>query len=201
MKKSKARLVTMGMLAVAAIGISGCEKQAPKPQAASTAQPFKPDAGVQDIMADMIDPAADFLWESVSISVDAKGSTEKRPTTDQEWSQVRRQAIILAESANLLMMEGRRVAREGRQLEDHGTPGNLSAAESEREIAAKRAAFITHAQALHYVGEAFVAAADARDTKAVLDAGETMDQVCEACHLQFWYPGQVIPSFQETPKN
>lgn len=201
MKMSKARLVTVGMLAVAVFGLSGCEKQAPKPQVASAAQPFKPDAGVQDIMADMIDPAADFLWESVSTSVDSKGSAEKRPTTNQEWALVRRQAIILAESSNLLMIEGRRVAREGKQLEDHGTLGNLSAAESEKAIAAKRADFVAHAQALHFVGEAFVAAADAQDTQAMLDAGDTMDQVCEACHLQFWYPGQVIPAFPENAKN
>jgi hypothetical protein len=24
-----------------------------------------------------------------------------------------------------------------------------------------------------------------------------MDQVCEGCHLQFWYPGQKIPLFPD----
>jgi hypothetical protein len=29
------------------------------------------------------------------------------------------------------------------------------------------------------------------------NAGDTMDQVCEGCHLQFWYPGQNIPQFPD----
>jgi hypothetical protein len=35
-----------------------------------------------------------------------------------------------------------------------------------------------------------VAAADARNVQALFDAGNTLDQVCEGCHLKFWYPPQ-----------
>jgi hypothetical protein len=165
---------------------------APTPAAAS---PMKPIAGVQDIMADMIDPAADFLWESVSSTETAAGIEEKQPRTDGEWKAVRRQAIILTESANLLMMDGRHVAREGKALEDHGTPGNLTAAESQQAIDANRAQFIAFAQALHDVGATMLKATDDRNPQAMVDAGDTMDQVCEGCHLKFWYPGQKIPVF------
>ena len=37
-----------------------------------------------------------------------------QPRTDAEWNEVRRNAIIVAEASNLLMMEGRRVAKEGK---------------------------------------------------------------------------------------
>ena len=37
-----------------------------------------------------------------------------------------------AEGANLIMMDGRHVVKEGSHLEDHGTPGNLTAEESEQ---------------------------------------------------------------------
>jgi hypothetical protein len=123
----------------------------------------------------------------------AQGVEEKQPRTDEEWAQVRKQALILAESANLLLLEGRHVAREGKQLEDHGTPGNLTAAESDKAIAADRAAFVGFGQALHDVGVAFLKASEERNPQAMMDAGEVMDQVCEGCHLKFWYPGQVIP--------
>lgn len=156
---------------------------------------LKPDAGIQDIMAYMIDPAADFLWESVSTIVTMQGTEEKQPRSDAEWEAVRRQAIILAESANLIQMEGRHVVKEGRHLEDHGTPGNLTAEESEKAIAADRATFVSFAQALHGVGTSMLNAADARNPQGLLDAGDTMDQVCEGCHLKFWYPGQKIPAF------
>lgn len=161
------------------------------------ASPLKPIAGVQDVMAAMIDPAADFLWESVSTTVTRKSTVEKQPRTDEEWAEVRRQAIILTEGANLLMMDGRHVVKEGSHLEDHGTPGNLTAAESEKAIAANRDSFIAFAQALRDVGVSMLAAADARNPQGMIDAGDTMDQVCEGCHLQFWYPGQKIPLFPD----
>lgn len=164
---------------------------------APPASPLKPIAGVQDLMAGMIDPAADFLWESVSTTVTKGKTVEKQPHTDQEWAEVRRQAILLAEGANLIMMDGRHVVKEGAKLEDHGTPGNLTSEESEQAIAKNRAAFIAFAQALRDVGRSMLDAADAKNPQGLIDAGDTMDQVCEGCHLQFWYPGQKIPLFPE----
>ena len=123
--------------------------------------------------------------------------TDRAPIKDEEWAEVRRHAIILAESANLVLMEGRHVAREGKVLEDHGTPGNLTAEQSEQAIAADRATYEGFGQALHDVGAAFLKAADERNPQGILDAGETMDRVCEGCHLKFWYPGQKIPAFPD----
>jgi hypothetical protein len=197
-KTSAACAVLFGIL------LAGC---APKQEASVTAQsgqsaapapsPLKPIAGIQDVMAGMIDPAADFLWASVSTTVVGKETIEKQPRTDEEWAEVRRQALILAEGANLIMMDGRHVVKEGVTLEDHGTPGNLTAAESEQAIAQNRGSFIAFAQALRDVGASMLAAADARNPLGLIDAGDTMDQVCEGCHLQFWYPGQKIPLFPE----
>ena len=181
------------LMTVAMAGALGaCGKTEP-PAAAPAPSPVKLTAGIQDIMRDMIDPAADFLWQSVSTTETAEGVEEKQPRTDEEWAEVRKQAIILAESANLLLLDGRHVAREGKQLEDHGTPGNLTAEEAEKAIAADRATFVGFGQALHEVGVQFLKAAEERNPQGILDAGETMDQVCEGCHLKFWYPGQQIP--------
>jgi hypothetical protein len=105
-------------LACAASLLAGCNPaeapSVPGPNAAAApavASDLRPTAGIQDIMAYMIDPAADFLWESVSTTVTEAGTNEHQPRTDEEWDQVRKQAIILTEAANLIMMEGRHVAR------------------------------------------------------------------------------------------
>jgi len=29
-----------------------------------------------------------------------------------------------------------------------------------------------------------------RDVKELWDAGENLDQACENCHLEYWYPGE-----------
>jgi len=179
---------------IAATLLSACDKPAStQPPPAASASPFKLTAGIQDIMTDMIDPSADFIWESVSTTVTAEGVEEKQPRTDQEWSEVRRRAIVLTESANLLLIEGRHVAREGRHLEDHGTPGNLTLEQVEQAIVTDRATFVAFGQALHDAGAAVLKAADEKDVQAIMAAGETLDSVCESCHLKFWYPGQKIP--------
>jgi hypothetical protein len=191
---NSSRVVQVLVALTVAGSLAACGKTGqPAASSAPIASPVKLTAGIQDIMRDMIDPAADFLWESVSSTETAEGVEEKLPRTDEEWAEVRKHALILAESANLLLLDGRHVAREGKQLEDHGTPGNLTAEESEQAIAADRATFVGFGQALHDVGVVFLKAAEERNPQAMMDAGETMDQVCEGCHLKFWYPGQVIP--------
>lgn len=188
--KVLATLIAAGLL-------SACNKSPPPAPAAKEASPLRPTAGIQDIMAGMITPSADYLWQSVSTTVTQEGVEEKQPRTDEEWNEVRRHAIILTESANLLLLEGRHVVRDGRQLDDHGTPGNLTAEQVTEAIAKDRATFVAFSQALHDVGATAIKAADEKDVKAIMTAGETLDTVCESCHLKFWYPGQNIPSLPD----
>jgi hypothetical protein len=195
-------IASCGLLGILLVGCAPKESSVPAQsgQAATPpapASPLKPIAGVQDVMALMIDPAADFLWESVSTTVTRGKTVEKQPRTDEEWAEVRRQAIVLTEGANLIMMDGRHVVKEGANLEDHGTPGNLTAAESEKAIVENREAFIAFSTALRDVGVQMLAAADSRNPQGLVDAGDTLDQVCEGCHLKFWYPGQQIPVFPD----
>ena len=180
-------LATMTLAAACGPRETTAAAKAPSPAASETH--LKPVTGIQDIMASMIDPAADHLWESVATVATEKGVEDKRPKTDEDWKAVRSQAVILAEAANLLIVEGRPVAKEGAILEDHGTPGNLTAAESEQAIAADRESFVGFAEALRDVGVTMLTAADKKDAQALFDAGYPLDQVCEACHLKFWYPG------------
>ena len=166
--------------------------------AAPPASHLKVVAGVQDIMALQIDPAADAIWESISTTVTKDGTHEHKPLSDQDWVLERGRALMLIEGANLLLMDGRRITREGvKHLEDHGTPGNLTAEESQAAVDANRDTFVGFATALRDVGEQILKASDAKNTDAILEAGATMDEVCEGCHLKFWYPGQKIPAFPD----
>jgi hypothetical protein len=195
------RLIVVSLLALA-----GCQKSpdpvsvAPGPAPTATSAPAPTSritATIQDLMRYEVDPAADSLWESVSTTVTAKGTVEKQPRTPEEWEAVRRQAIILTEAGNLLAMEGRRIAAPGRKLEDEGIQGILTAAEAQQKIDSDHAAFVGFAQALHDVGAKMLEAIDARNPQGMIDAGEAVDEVCESCHMTFWYPNQVIPEFPD----
>jgi len=66
----------------------------------------------------------------------------------------------------------------------------LSSAEIERRIAADSTAFGAFARGLERATQAALAAIDARNAQALLEAGGTIDEACEACHVTYWYPDQ-----------
>ena len=144
-------------------------------------------------MLSVIDPSADTVWLSVTTVVDEKGLVETMPKSDEEWRNVRRGAVTLMEAANLLMIPGRRVARPGEKSE---TPGvELEPEEMDALIAKDREAWNARAKRLHDAVSEVVQAIDAKDGNKVFELGEQIEEACESCHKQYWYPNEVIPPY------
>jgi hypothetical protein len=181
-------------MACAALLLTACAREAPPP-AASAPQPppFQPVASVIDLMDGQVDPAADALWESVATISGPKGTVEKQPRTDAEWKEVRRQALLLIEGANLLMIEGRVVANPGQKLESPPGPTDFTPDQALAAINANRPAFNAFALSLLNAGKEALKAIEERKVDAYLEAGGTIDEACEACHTKYWYPGGGTP--------
>jgi hypothetical protein len=163
--------------------------QAPAPAAAAKpAFTQQPVASVLDLMSGPVDAAADALWDSVGTESSAKGPVDKTPKTDADWAKVRMHAVMLAEMGNLLMVEGRLVARPGQTLENPPGEGDLTPEQSLAQINANRDAFNGFAKAMQDTALLSVKAIDARNVDALLEAGGALDEACEACHKRFWYP-------------
>ncbi len=171
----------MGVIAGGCAGTRPSAVNAPEP-----GQQFRLIATVQDLMEQQIDPSADALWDSVAFISTQAGTEDRLPHTEQEWLAVRAHAVTLIEAANLLSMPGRRVA--GNPMP--AGPGELSPGEIERRISATHAAFVQFAHVLQDAGERALGAIDARDPRALMDAGGQIDEACEACHVTYWYPDQ-----------
>ena len=153
--------------------------------------PMLPSVSLQELMQDVVDPSADGIWDAVETTVTSAGESTRQPQTAEEWLAVRRAAITLSEAGNLLMMTGRRVGAHEFPAEAKGA---LDSTQIEHRIASQRSAFNGFAAALRAAALTTLSAADARDPVRLVSAGGTIDQICEGCHLQFWYPNQVIPS-------
>jgi hypothetical protein len=167
---------------------------APAPvSAAAPPAPFQLTASIQELMDSVIDPAADALWDSVSITQTRKGTVFHQPHSDEQWHEVRRRAIALIEGTNLLVMDGRKLVAPGSSVLDQGTSGVLSADEGQKRLDSQHATFVQFAGALRDAGTQMLAAIDKKDAVGMMNAGAAMDGVCESCHLMFWYPNQVIP--------
>jgi hypothetical protein len=178
---------------IALLGLSACTQQAAAPPATQSESPFRVNASIQDIMVSLIDPSADYLWQSVATITTAAGVEDRMPRTDEEWSTARRHAVTVMEASNLLMMEGRRVAAPGKTLEASGDPGQPTAEQMEQMIAETRPSFIAYAQGLYDAASLAVMAIDAKDPMRLQQTGETIDQACELCHQTYWYPTAPLP--------
>ena len=209
----KSPSVLVYSILVAFVGLNGCQKSdvtaagpapgtAPAPVAApaqspSAPPPFQITASIQELMDAVIDPSADALWDSVSITTTAKGAVFHQPQSDEEWQEARRHAIALIEGTNLLVMDGRKLVAPGSPVLDQGTSGVLSADEGQKLFDTKHPTFVQFARALRETGTQMLTAIDKKDPTGMMNAGAAMDGVCESCHLTFWYPNQVIPPLPE----
>jgi hypothetical protein len=190
-------------------GLAGCQKSAvtaappAAPAASAPATPPAPPsplpqslqimASIQELMDAVIDPSADALWDSVSITTTVKGTVFHQPHSDEEWREARRHAIALVEGTNLLVMDGRKLVAPGSPVLDQGTSGVLSAEAGQKLFDAQHSTFVQFARALREAGTQMLSAIDKKDPTGMMNAGAAMDGVCESCHLTFWYPNQVIP--------
>lgn len=126
--------------------------------AAPAMPPFHTTANMKELMLNVLDPAADGIWESVGTVITAEGTFEKFPSADDEWAVVRMHAIQLAESGNLLLLPSR-------------TGGSAD--------------WIAHARALIDVSNRALAIIDAKDKDALFTVGGDIYDVCTNCHQQF----------------
>ena len=109
-------------------------------------------------MLNVLDPAADGIWEAVGTVITTEGTFEKAPSTDDEWAGVRMHAIQLAESGNLLMLPSRA---------DNNADWNKHSAD-----------LITQSRRA-------IQATEAKDKDALFTIGGDIYDVCTNCHKQF----------------
>lgn len=138
------RLVPTLLLAVAACG--------------RTSSDFEPVADVRELMRSVVEPAADVYWDAVGWIADTTGTYEIVPQSGAEWEAVRSAAVVVTESGNLLMMQGR--GMEGKD-------------------------WTALSRALVAVGRTAIDAAEKQDRDAVFRVGGDIYEVCTACHATF----------------
>ena len=120
--------------------------------------PFDTTTSVKDLMANMMDPTADVVWESVGTIMTKEGTFERVPQNDDEWNNVKAHAIMLVEGGNLLMLP----ARSGNNPE-----------------------WIQLAQDLITQSKRMITAAEKHDKQAVFDVGSDIYDRCVNCHKKF----------------
>jgi len=131
-----------------------CSSQPPAP----ALPPFDTSVSVKDLMENVMDPAADVVWESVGTIMTKEGTFERVPANDDEWNRVKAGAITLVETGNLLLIP----ARTGGSEE-----------------------WVSLAQAMIAQSKRAIKAAEDHDKQATFDIGADIYESCVNCHKRF----------------
>jgi hypothetical protein len=188
-----ARLIAVtGVLFVAVLTFSLCSKPAPA-ESPSVAAPLlsemTPVVSVKELMANMIDPIADNIFDAVWWDSTGKGVVEHKPSTAEDWDKIKTGAVTLAEGIYLLKVP-RLLAPVGDVNNSVGpNPPELSPTEIKAKIDKDPVLWMAKIQALRNVSLEVLEIVKKKDVDALWQAGGDLDEACEACHLEYWYPG------------
>ncbi len=139
------RVSAMLLLAGAALAQALPAQQQPVSDSIGGPQPI---GTMSELMVHLIYPTSDAVFYILT----------RTPTTTAEWGVLEGQTLMLAESANLLMMPSRARGREQ---------------------------WIRDAQLLLDVGEAALKAAQDRDVEALSELNDPLYRSCVTCHQHF----------------
>ena len=116
-------------------------------------------SGPREIMARMVDPAANFIWRSVSITVTTEGIEEKVPQSEHEWNEIRQAADRLAEGGRLLKTDPQR--------------------QDDKE-------WLKWSQAIIDSAALTREAVQSKNADGILEAGDAIYNTCVGCHGGYW---------------
>ena len=151
---------------------------------------MKPVVSVKELMRDMIDPASDYVFNAIGSVSNKKGTVETEPKTDADWDKVRFGGVMLAEGAYLLKVP-RPFAPPGDENNSTGPdPEELSPAQIKAKLERDPVLWNAKIEALRNVGLQVLDIVKRKDAKELWDASDNLDQACEACHLEYWYPNE-----------
>ena len=149
----------------------------------------KPDVVLRDSMKDVVAPQAQIVWDTGNNALNDEGEPDSSRMTDADWSQTLQAGQRLRE-LSLAMSKAKHVtvARPRDKLQNEENPGSFNAAQVQGFIDSDPPTFAAMAEALVANAGQIVAASRARDAAKLVDASGALVEVCESCHVKFWYP-------------
>lgn len=141
------------------------------------------------LMKDVIAPQAQALWDVGNRAYDDDGTPDVSHLSAADWTKLTNAAKAMkAASQAMANAPGIHIAPAGAQLQDQDAPGQATAKQIQAFIDANPSDFADRARALVDVSDAFLKASQAKHVPTLADASGRLDEVCEACHVRYWYP-------------
>jgi uncharacterized protein YPO0396 len=165
----------------------GCGLMVAGVYAADTA----PAPNLHQLMKNVVAVQTQVIWDVTNNAQDDKGDPDPTKLKAADWSkladaagQVKSAAQKLASAPHVM------AAAAGEKIDGEGAKEAPSAKSVQKGIDANPKALQAFAQQLVGSMDEIIAGAKTKNAKKVFDVAGRLDQECEGCHMQFWYPDE-----------
>ena len=119
----------------------------------------------------------------------ARGSSRSSRTSDEDWARVRSGAVTVAEGISLLKIP-RPIAPPDAPPNKDPDNAELPPDQIRAKILADPVLWNAKIEALRDINLTILEVVKRRNVSELVEAGALLDQACETCHLEFWYPAE-----------
>ena len=158
--------------------------------AAYATDPIVVVVNVRQAMQQGINAATMEVWDVGNNAMSDDGGIDPDQMTPETWARLETAAQGLKATALEMHNAEAFLAASPENAPEEGAPGAVSMEDVQLYIDADPDGFRAAALALADHADLLIGAARARDAQEAGDLVAQLDQVCEVCHAQFWYPEQ-----------
>ncbi|MEJ0039331.1 MAG: cytochrome c [Gammaproteobacteria bacterium] len=147
---------------------------------------------LHNLMKNIVAVQTQVIWDVGNDAQNDKGDPDPAKMKAADWAKVGAAAGKVRDAAQALAKAPHvMAAAPGEKIDgEGGTPGAFGAKEVQKAIDANPKVFQAFATQLTKSMDELVTAAKTKDAKKLFDVSGRLDQECEGCHTQFWYPNE-----------
>ena len=153
-----------------------------------------PSANLHDLMKNVVAPQAQVIWDVGNQAQDDQGNPDASKLKPADWTKMAAAAGKVKQASQTLAQADHVMAAEpGQKIEGEGSPDAFSTKDVQKVLDAKPKEFRAFAQALAASMDEVIQSAQTKNATKLADVSGNLDQICESCHVEFWYPNQKTP--------
>ena len=150
---------------------------------------------LHDLMKKVVAVQTQVIWDVGNNAQNDKGDPDPSKLKPADWAKLSGAAGKVKDALQTLAKADKvTVAGAGQKIDgEGGTPGAFGAKEVQKAIDANPKVFKAFATQLSGSMDELLAAVKVKNAQKMFDVSGRLDQECEGCHQQFWYPDEKGP--------
>jgi hypothetical protein len=151
-----------------------------------------PAPNLHELMKNVVAVQTQVIWDVGNNAQNDKGDPDPSKLKPADWTKMTTAAGKVKDAMQTLAKADHvMAAAPGQKIDgEGGTPGAFGAKEVQKAIDANPKVLKAFATQMSASMDELLTAAKARNAQKMFDVSGRLDQECEGCHTQFWYPDE-----------